>query len=70
MFVVDWIIAAVLNWLRRLVTETIAGHVRDKANHAENVNQSAKDMEKTEALKPESTEKEVDDAIDDSLKHF
>ena len=64
------LIKAVLDWLRKWISELIAVFVRDKKAQAENKANAAQDSAKSEALGPDSSEKEVSDAIDDSTKHF
>jgi hypothetical protein len=61
-----WLLDWVLGQLKALYN----AYQKDKANHETAVNQAAQDMKKAKEIKPESSEKEVDDAIDDSLKHL
>ena len=63
-------IKSILNWIMSKISAAISAWKKDKANHETAVNQAAQDMQKAKELKPESSEKEVDDAIDDSLKHL
>jgi hypothetical protein len=63
-------IKAVLDWLFGVISKLIASWQKDKAAHTSAVNQADQDMKKTEKLKPDSTEAEIDEAIKDSLKHF
>lgn len=60
----------VLDWVLGKILALIARDVKDRKDHQESVDQAAQDMQKAKELKPESSEKEVDDAIDDSLKHL
>lgn len=66
----SWIANLILNFFWGKAAAAIAADQKDKASHQAEVDQAAQDMQKTKDLKPESTEKEVDDAIDDSLSHF
>lgn len=66
----SWLIEIVLNWFLKLIGQKVAAQVRDHNNHQAQVDQAHQDMHKTNELKPDSTAKDVDDAIDDSLKHF
>lgn len=66
----SWIANLVLQFFWGKATAAIAQAEKDKADHQAQVDQAAQDMKKTTELKKDSTAKEVDDAIDDSLKHF
>ena len=59
-----------LDWILSKVLGIISRDLKDKADHAENVAQAAQDSQKAKELKPDSNEKETDDAIDDELRRF
>jgi hypothetical protein len=60
----------ILDWVLGKILALIARGEKDRRNHQESVDQAAQDMQKAKELKPESSEKEVDEAIDSSLKHL
>lgn len=63
-------IQAILDWALGKILALFSMFQKAKIDHQTQVDQAAQDMKKAKELKPDSTEKEVDDAIDDSLKHF
>ena len=67
---VGMLVNAVMNWFAKFFADHIAAYERDKANQAAQANQSAQDSKKANELNPDSTEKQVDEAIDDELNHL
>ncbi|CAK0739652.1 hypothetical protein CCP2SC5_1020023 [Azospirillaceae bacterium] len=67
---IGWIANIILNFFWGKAVSAIQSAEKDKANHEANAAQAEQDIKKAQELKPDSTEKDVDDAIDDELSHF
>lgn len=65
-----WLIQAILGFFWDKAHEQIQAEQKAAASHDENVAQAAQDMQKAKELKPDATEGETDEAIDDMFKHF
>lgn len=65
-----FIVKEILSWLADRLAAYIKAIETDRANHEKEVNQAEQDTKKLSGLNPDSTAKEVDDAIDDTLSHF
>ena len=63
-------VKAILDWIFSKITAAFSAWKKDKANHEAQINQAAQDMQKAKEVTVETPEKEVDDAIDDALKHM
>jgi len=66
---VGWIVTAVMNWLAKYFATHIAAYKRDMAAKKAAEAQAAQDNAKADKITEGSTSDEVDQAIDDSLKH-
>lgn len=60
----------VLDWLWGKISAAISVFIKDKENTAVAKSEADQDTAKAAKLKPDSNQKEVSDAIDDTLKHF
>jgi t-SNARE complex subunit (syntaxin) len=69
-----WLIGIVekflLEWLWGKILAVYSKFKKDTANREESEEQAKQETKKSSELKPDSTEKEVSDAINDTLKHF
>jgi hypothetical protein len=72
--VLAWIEAvglkAILDWVLAKIVALIKAYQKQKADHEKQVNQAEADSGPAKAVTPDSTEKEVDDAIDSELNHL
>lgn len=60
----------ILEWSWGKLMAVYSAYKKDKENHEKAVNQAAQDSKKAKELKPDSTAKEVDEAIDDGFHHL
>lgn len=65
-----WLVKAILDWVLGKILALVAAGKKQIKDHKENQDQAAQDAKKAKELKPDATEKEVDDAIDDQLNRF
>lgn len=65
-----WFIHLVLDWLLSKLLSAISVFGRDVSDHQAEVEKAHADVQPAKDLKPDSTAKDVDDAIDSELGHF
>lgn len=65
-----WLVETILSWLAKFLGQKVEVVIKDKASHQGQIDQAAQDMKPIKDLKDDASVKEVDDAIDDALKHL
>lgn len=65
-----WLVKAILDWVLGKLLALVSAGKKQIKDHKQNQDQAAQDAKKANELKPDATEKEIDDAIDDQLNRF
>jgi hypothetical protein len=65
-----WLATVLLNFFWGKVLDQVHKNETDAANHEANKAQAAQDVKKAKESKPDDEVGKIDEAIDDSLKHF
>ena len=65
-----WLVSAILDWIVNRILGLIKSLQAKLQLETDIKRQAAEDSKKAKAVTPDSSAKEVDDAIDDQLKRF